>query len=227
MHGKVKLTKREIKEDKFATFMLTAKDQFTENWQYVAIGGAVLVLLVAAVIYYFSSQSSSHVEAAQKLATAQMDFRSGNTQVAIMSLNQIVEDYGGKTAEQALFLLGKVNYESKNYPEAIRYFEQFISKYGSDNFQKSSALGGIAASLENQGQFAEAAAKYAEASAAWVGGPSEGEYLFGAMRCYLQVGEKEKAMTALTDLKARFPGTSLETRARRYYAEKDPTASGV
>ncbi len=46
------------------------------------------------------------------------------------------------------------------------------------------------------------------------------------MRCYLQVGEKEKAQTALTDLKARFPGTSLETRARRYYAEKDPTASG-
>ncbi len=136
MHGKVKLTKREIKEDKFATFMLTAKDQFTENWQYVAIGGAVLVLLVAAVSTTSHPSPRRNVEAAQKLATAQMDFRSGNTQVAIMSLNQIVDEVRReRPPEQALFLLGKVNFESKNYPEAIRYFEQFISKYGSDNFR--------------------------------------------------------------------------------------------
>jgi TolA-binding protein len=227
MHGKVKLTKREIKEDKFATFMLTAKDQLTENWQYVAIGAAILVLVVAAVIFYMSSQSTAKVEAAQKLATAQMDYRSGNTQVAIMSLNQIVEDFSGATAEQALFLLGKVSYESKNYPEAIRYYEQYISKYGSNEFQKAAALGGIAASHENQGEFAEAAAKYLEASAAFTGGPSDGEYLFGAMRCYLQVGDRDKAKTALTDLKSRFAGTSLESRASRYYAEKDPTSGGA
>ncbi len=224
MHGKVKLTKREIKEDKFATFILTTRDQFMENWQYAAIGVAALILIVAAVVYYFSSQSSANVEAAEKLATAQMDYRSGNTQVAIMSLTQIADEASGPTSKEAMFLLGKVNFDAKNYPEAIRFWEQFAAKYSDDPFMKSAALGGIATAYENQGQFAEAAAKYNEAAAAYDKGPSVGEYHFGAMRCYLQLGDKAKAQTSLEQVTATSPGTSLETRAKRYHAEKDPTA---
>lgn len=225
MHGKVKLTKREIKEDKFATFMLTTKDQLTENWQYAAIGVAAVILVVAAIVYYFSNRSSANIEVAEKLATAQMDYRSGNTQVAIMSLTQIADEAGGATARQAKFLLGKVNFDSKNYPEAIRYWEQFLAQYSDDPFFKSSALGGIATSYENQGQFDQAAGKFVEAADAFKTGPSAAEYLFGAMRCYLLAGDKAKAQTYLDRIRAEWPGTSLETRALRYHAEKDPTAS--
>lgn len=226
MHGKVKLTKREIKEDKFATFMLTAKDQLQENWQYTAIGAAAVVLLVAAVVYYFSNRNTANTEVAQKLATAQMDYRSGNTQVAIMSLTQIADEAGGATAKQAKFLLGKVNFDSKNYPEAIRYWEQFLGAYTDDLFLKAGALGGIATSYENQGQFDQAATKYLEAADAYKTGPSAAEYLYGAMRCSLLAGDKAKAKTYLDRIIAEWPGTALETRARRYHAEKDPTASG-
>jgi TolA-binding protein len=206
--------------------MLTAKDQLTENWQYAAIGVAAVVLIVAASVYYFSSRTTANLEVAEKLATAQMDFRSGNTQVAIMSLTQIADEAGGATARQAMYLLGKVNFDSKNYPEAIRYWEQFLTKYSDDPFMKSAALGGIATCYENQGQFDQAAVKYAEAVDADKTGPSAAEYLFGAMRCNLQNGDKAKAQANLDQIRSDWPGTSLETRALRYHAEKDPTASG-
>lgn len=227
MHGRVKLTKREIKEDKFATFMLTAKDRVGESWQFVAIGVAVVVLIVAAVVFFVTQQRSGKMEAAQKFAQAQMEFRSGNTQVAVLSLNQIVDEYGGQTAQDALFLLGRVNYETRNFPEAIRYWQQYADKYKDDKLNLAAAIGGIGASQENQGQYAEAAAKYMEAVAAYPDGPAAGDYRLGAMRCYLETGNLEQARQQLAEIEKAYPNTDLYNRAARLYAEKDPTASGA
>lgn len=225
MHGKVKLTKREIKEDKFATFMLTAKDRVTDNWQFTAIGAAVVVLLAAAVIFFISNQRTSRVEASEKFANAQMEYRSGNTQVAVSALNQIVSDYSGETAKSALFLLGRISYETKNYPEAVRYWEQFADKYKSDRLNYAAALAGVAACNENQAQFVQAATKFNEAIQAYPDGPAVSDYIFGEMRSYLEAGDIEKAKANLAELKTKFANTQVTSRAIRLFAEKDPTAS--
>lgn len=227
MHGKVKLTKRQIKEDKFATFMFTAKDQLQENWQYWIIGVVAVGLAIAAVAYYVSSSKSARVDAGTKYASAIMDTRQGNTQVAIMALNQIVTDNADKaTTKDALFSLARLNVDSKNYPEATRYYEQFISKFGDDKLMHAAALAGIAICQENQGQFAEAAATYAEASQAYPDGPSEGEYLLSGLRCSLLVGDVERARTGLAAIKDKFKGSDLASRAERLFAEKGSTTSG-
>lgn len=227
MQGKVKLTKREIKEDKFATFMLSAKDRMEDSWQFFAIGAAAVVLAIAAVIFFVSQQRSGTSESAQKFAQAQMEYRSGNTQVAVMSLNSIVDEYGGQTAQDALFLLGRINFETRNFPEAIRYWEQYINKYKEDKLNLAGAIGGIAASYENQGQYPEAAAKFMEAIDAYPEGPAVGDFRMGAMRSYLAAGRLAEAREQLTKIEADFANTELAQRAARLYAEKDPTASGA
>ncbi len=227
MHGKVKLSKRQIKEDKFATFMLNAREQMTVNWQYWAIGAVAAILLVVAVLFALRTIKSGHTDAGEKFSSALMEYRSGNSQVAILSLNQLVDD--GKDADvsqQALFMLGRINFEQKNFPEAVRYWDQYSQKYKDHKLNYASALAGIGAADENQGQFGPAAAKFTEALAAWPDGPSSGDYQMSAMRCYLEAGDTEKARTCLTDIKSKFKGTELEIKASRLFAEKSGGQTG-
>jgi TolA-binding protein len=123
-------------------------------------------------------------------------------------------------------MLGKLNLESKNYPEATRYFEQFIAKYKSEPLLLAASLAGIAVCYENQGQFAEAAAKYLEAVQAYPDGPAENDYLGSSVRAFLTAGDIEKARAELKILREKFKGTALTAQAERLFAEKGSTASG-
>ena len=227
MYGKTKLTKltkRQIKEDKFTVFMLTAKDQLLHYWQYIAIGLVVVILLVVGIVYYFNSQRAHTQEAATKFARALMDYRSGNNQLAILSMNQIVDEYGSEdVAEHATFMLGVINYESRNYPEAIRYYEMYLSKYPDKKLNRAAAHAGIASSFENQGQYREAAERYVSACNEYPDGPLAGDYHFSAMRNLLEVGDIDQAQVHLDIIKKEYEGTELVNRAVRLFSEKART----
>jgi len=221
MYGKTKLTKRQMKEDKFTVFMLNAKNQVLDNWQYLVVGLVVVILAVTGTVYYFNSRQAQKQEAASRFARALMDYRAGNNQVAIMGLNQVVEEYGGdEVAEQAILLLGNINYETRNYPEAIRHFEMYLSKYRKSPFNRTAALAGIASSLENQGQYREAAEKFVAAYNEYPNGPMIGDYQMSAMRNFLEGGEVDQAKTYLELITNEFDDTDLADRAVRLFSEK-------
>lgn len=222
MQNKVKLSKRQIKEDKFTTFMLESKQQFLEHWQTYVIGIVGVVLVVAAVVYYFNAQQTKEEESAQKFARALLDYRNGNNQIALLSLNQIITDYSGsEVAGKTTFLLGKINYESKNYSESIRYFEQYVKEYRKDKFYLAAALAGIGACHENQGNYAEAAQKYNDACEAYPDGPMYDDYNLSAVRCYMLAGNRDAAKKHLDILNDKFKGTTMAARATRLYYEKE------
>ena len=221
MYGKVKLSKRQIKEDKFTAFILNAKNQFMENWQYFVIGIVIVILLVVAVVYYLDSQKVQHVEAGNRYANAMYDFNNGNTEQAILKLNQIIEDFSGDIfAEQSIYALGKINFENKNYPEAIRFFEMYVNRYKDDKLFRASSFAGIASCLENQANYSDAAVKFDEAYSEYPESPSAGDYLMGSLRNYLESGNIDNAAVKLEQISENFKGTQLEKRAIRLYSEK-------
>jgi len=223
MYQKVKLTKRQIKEDKFTTFMLRSRTWLLENWQLVVIGVAAAALIIVASVYYTQSRTAKADEATTKFARALLDFRGGNNQVAIMGFTQIVDDYSGaEAAEQATFLLGKVNYRIRNYDEAIRFYEMYVDQYRDDVLTRAAAWAGLGACYEDQGDYSEAAENYRRAFDEYPDGPLGGDYLNSAMRNYLEIGETEKARSGLDTIKARFEGTELARRAMRKFVEKNP-----
>jgi outer membrane protein assembly factor BamD (BamD/ComL family) len=220
MHGKVKLSKREIKEDKFATFILTAKDQFMESWQYVVIGAVVVILAIAGTIFWMSNRDKQQSEAGVKLSKAISDYRSNNVQVALLSLGQIVENYSGDAVEQATYLLGKINLETKNFTDARKYFDQYLAKYSDDKLRHAAAIAGLAGCFEGEGKSAEAAAKYVDAVTAYPGGPQDEEFQLAALRNYLDAGDLTKAKARLDELKKAYKGDGKVDRAEIMYAEK-------
>lgn len=219
MHGKVKLSKREIKEDKFATFMLTAKDQFAESWQYLVIGGVVVILAVAGIVYYFSNRTSQATEGADKLSKALSDYHNNNTQVALISLSEIATEYSGEPADEAVFMLGKINLETQNFVEARKQFELYLGRSTGDKLKRSAAIAGLAACLEGEAKYAEAAAKYLEASKEFPGGPLDEEYQISAMQNFARGNEIDKAKAQLAEMKKNFKGSARVVRAEMMLAE--------
>jgi outer membrane protein assembly factor BamD (BamD/ComL family) len=220
MYGKVKLTKRQIKEDKFTTFMLNAKHQFLEHWQYFIIGIAAVILIAVAIVYYFNSQAARQQEAAQRLSRAILDYRAGNSEVALLDLNEILNDYAGsEIADHATFLLAKMNYDAHNYPEALRYYEMYVNQYKDNPLRRASAMGGIAACYENQRSIHESAKRFAAAIEAYPDSPLEADYRMSALRNFLIAGDVEAARIQYEAILEKYPNTELEKRAIRLFHE--------
>jgi len=221
MQNKVKISKRQLKEDKFATFMLDSKERFLETWQFWVIGLVGVVLIIAAISYYSSSQAEQSVAASQKLAQAVNDLRGGSSQIAILSLTQVVDDYSGSpAAEQATFLLGKANLESKNYAEAENWFSTYIREYRDNKFRLAAAHAGLGAVHEEQGNFSEAAAEFEAAIDVYPDGPMVPEYLVDATRVYLLAGDVESARLKNEQVQQEYPNTLQAQQALRLYSEK-------
>lgn len=220
MQGKVKLSKRQIKEDKFTTFMLTAKSEIMANWQFAVIGVVIVALVVIGVVYFFSSLQTKHHDASVKFANAVTAYRSGSNQAAILGLTEIVENYSGEgVAAEAAFLLGKVNFDTKNYPEAERYYQLYADKYKSDKLKYAAALAGVGASLENQGKFEEAKAKYIEAYNAYPDGPLSAQYDLSALRMAIKTADAETAQQRLKSIEESPVGHDLVAQAKRIFYE--------
>jgi tetratricopeptide (TPR) repeat protein len=219
---KVKLSKRQIKEDKFTAFMLQSRGWFADNWQFVAIGVVVLIVAAVGISYYISSQQAGEKQAAAELAAAMGDFAGGNTQLAKSTLESLVEQHGGDVAQKATFMLGKINYQTRNYQQAIEWWQEYASKYRKDKFNLAAALAGIAACHEDQARHGEAATKFEEAYEAFPEGPLAGDYLLGAMRNHLLQDQADAAYAKLEVIQEDFQGTTIAQDATRLFYEHFP-----
>ncbi len=221
MQGKVKLTKRQVKEDKFTTFMLTSKDKFLENWQFYVGGLVVVVLAISFFSWYVNHSGDQETLAAEKFASASMSYSQDEYQIARLGFSEILDDFSGSAvAAQATFLLGNICLDSREYDEAQRYFEMYLRKYKDDQLSRASALAGIATANENQAKYADAAGYFVRASQEFHDGPLAGEYELGAVRNFIKADDTEGAKGRLEVLKADFDGDQVVDQAIRLMSEK-------
>jgi TolA-binding protein len=219
MRTKVKITRQQIKEDKFTNYMLLTRDWFLDNWQIVAILAAVVALIIAGTVYFFRMKSSKELDAATRLTKAVAEIRRQNFQVAILELKTISDEFGGDIGGMALFNLGNAYYDSKNYDEAINSFKKYIDEYKLDKLTTASAYAGIAVSLECKGDFPAAGDKFVEAIRYYPDSPSAPDYYLGAVRTYVQAGDRTKADQMFKELEEKFPGLEYSRTAARLIAQ--------
>ena len=226
MHERVKITRRQLKEDPFTAFIFNSKRQLEENWQYFAIGAVVIILAVVGIFYYFNSAKETSELAATQLSQANMQYRQGNSQVAILTLTDILTKYGSTPfAEQATFMLAKINLETRNYAESKLYFDMYLEKYKKDPLNRAAALSGLGITLENQGQYAEASEQFEKAIAEFPESALIVELHLGAMRNELMSGQSEKAKVHLDAINEKAPNTDIAANAARLFYEKSKSSS--
>jgi tetratricopeptide (TPR) repeat protein len=189
-----KLTKRQIKEDP----LVTAAFHGTQIWELhgtrILIGLGALVLLVLLFFFVSRTRAQSEERAAADLFRAEMSVGQNDYATAIQMLKEIVDSAPGtKAARIAMLYLGD-SFEAQGKPaEAVNWYKRALAKAGGDKEAKVSALHGMAAALEDRGEFAPAAASYEELAKLATTDNERGRIMLAQARCLAKAGQAQKA----------------------------------
>lgn len=214
-----RITKRQLKEDKFVTYYFKAIDFVEKYSRHIVIGLGAVVLVSAALFYHTKKQAEKDASAVVELSKAHQEYASSNYESATVILKNLIENYGGtKSAELAKFYLANNYFELKSHSEAEKYYRDFADD-NDDDVLTASALAGVAACLEEQGKFAEAADMYKKIADEYPDGVFAAENLFHSARCYLLAGNQQAARDTLSKLREKYPDSTLENDAQVLLAE--------
>lgn len=214
-----RLTKRQIKEDKLVTYYFKTIEYVTQNIRFIAIVSGALVVIAVVAFLYANSVRGKEEAASVEFTKADLQYQNGNYQAAIDQFKRLIEDYGGTDkAELGKYYIANSYYKIGNYADAETYFREYLDSNG-DSFLASSAMAGVAACLEQQGKYQEAAEQYEKTARQYKGGVLAPQNLYNAARNYDLAGNKQAAIGALQNLIKEYPDSGVKNDAEIMLAE--------
>lgn len=192
---KKKITKQDLKEDKFVKFTLQAKTYLDENSKQVfyMVSGILAIILIVIIFVYVHNTKVE--EAGAQLGIAQVEYSNLNYDKAIKRLEKLIDNYGGTDeSDQGLFLLANILYQKDKFEDAKKYFEEFVDSYSGSNILLASGIAGLAACYEKENKFSEAAESYAKAAATAPDFVEADNYIYLSGICYNKAGNISMAI---------------------------------
>jgi outer membrane protein assembly factor BamD (BamD/ComL family) len=209
-----KLTKKEIKEDKFVETAMMTRAFLYDNYKTVlSITSAIFGALVLIIAYtYFHGQAEK--TSASLLGQAQLEYHNMNYSTAKQHLNRLFDEYTTTDAlYQGKFLMANLLFQENKITEAKQYFDDFIDSYNGSEILLSSAYAGYAACLERENKYEDAAENYEKA---WKTAPAFVEaanYLYLAGRNYHKSTKLDAAKTAFETIVKQYEKSSRKRDA--------------
>jgi len=192
---KKKITKKELKEDKFVKFTLQAKTYLDENSKQVIYMVAGIFALVLLIIIYVYTHNANVEEAQAQLGIAQVEYSNLNYDKSIVRLEGLIESYSSTNeADQGMFLLANILYQRERYEESKKYFEQFVDSYSGSDILLASGIAGLAACYEQENMYMEAAETYSKAASTAPDFVEADNYLYLAGICFGKAGDTLRAI---------------------------------
>lgn len=227
MATRQRLTKRQIKEDKFVTNLLLAQQYFTEHVGRFIMGLAAVALAAAVVFFLVSGSQAREQEANELLGRATVEFRASSFQLAAVDFQSILDNYGGTDAAAfASFYIANAYFELKNYDQAGEYFKLHLDKYKIDEMLTASAMAGLGHCYRGKGELQAAGDAFYDAYKKYPDGYVAADCLFYGAQSFAAVGDSSHAQV-LWDIFSKLPGQSRRTtQLRQLLVEKgilDPT----
>lgn len=210
-----RLTRKQIKQDKFIITVMKVLRYVQRNAKWVVIGVVALLVVVLALAVTRQQKKSREIRSIEALGGAQMAKWAGQDEEALKLYQQITEEFGGtKSAGEAWVALGNLYFEQKQWEQAENAFKRYLKKYNDDPILTYTAWSGIAACLEEQGRYQQAAEKYQSFAdqnhdSAWAA-PA----LYNASRCFRLAGQLPQAKMALQRIIDSYPDLPLSSRAK-------------
>jgi len=219
LKARKRLTKREIKQDKFVTAYFRSQDYIKQNSKPISYGLFAIVAIIVVSLIFTSQQKQKESEAAVELTRARIEYFAGNFSGAIPILKNMIEMYDGTdSSDEAKFLLANASYQTGNYVDAEKYFNEYLDD-GDDELLKSSALAGVAACLERQENYEGAAKLFEQAANKYEDSFLAPENLLNSARCYSLSGKEDMARKLLQKLLDKYPDSNLKQDVEILLAE--------
>jgi len=130
---KVKVSKKELKHDKFVDMAVDAYKDIKKHWQKYFIILAVLILVIIGINWYVSNARMKNMEASQLFFNGVQTFSEGNYDNAVTTMENIKKRYyGTESARKADYYIAASNMKMNNMDIAVEQFKKF-SNSGSPN----------------------------------------------------------------------------------------------
>lgn len=229
MATKQKLTKHQIKQDKFITSVFKAQEYFTGHTGRFLIAIGAVVVIAAAVFFITSRGQAREQEANDIFGKGSVEFRSGNFQLAAVDFQNILDNYGSTDAAKlASYYIAVCYFSLQNYDQAEEYYRLHYDKYRYNDMLSANALDGIAECLKAKGSLKEAGDAFFTVYQKYPNSYIVADCLFNGAECYASAGDTENAKK-LFNLYMKMPGQGQRAlELRQFLVEHgalDPTTS--
>ncbi|KPJ52776.1 hypothetical protein AMJ39_06900 [candidate division TA06 bacterium DG_24] len=222
MAKKKRITKKELKQDKFALAAVETMDYARQHLPYLIGGLIVVVVLVVGAVGFMRSSAEARTRAETALALANLSYMQGNLESAIAQYDEILRKWGRtKQARHARYYRASANTLLGNYAAAIEDYREFVESSGRDELLAPAALRGIAVCWGDQGLYREAARAYEEVADKHPASIYAASSLLAAGRSYAMAGLDDEAARIYQRVIDEYPESaeSQEAEGRVAYIE--------
>ena len=176
------------------------------------LAGAIGLAAAAGAFYlYNASEATKGVAAERAYYQAQQSVASGNIPLATTDLRKAADRYRGTPAgNQAALALAQLLFDQGKFAEGVAAIERVDPK---TDAERGSKLATLAAGLEGQGKFAEAAARYQEAAKASRLAGEKASLRASEARALMAAGRRDAARAIWAEL-SKDPVGTLADEAR-------------
>lgn len=211
-----RISKRRLKHDRFAEDMLRTIN-FVKRYSTEVLAAVIGVLVITVGLVIISqNRAKSEQTAGLMLNSAHGALMAGAFSQAQEGYKEIASRHGSTMAgQEARVCLGNILFQQQNYAEAQKNFRDCLRSRPKNPLILYAAMSGIAACLEQEGDFDRAGQQYLSIAARM---PKE-EYLassalLDAGRCFAEAGHLEKARNAYQRVVDNYPGGPLALEAK-------------
>ena len=207
-------TRAELEEDRFVEWIMQAADFLKERMQFVIAAAAAVAVIVVLIGYLRSAEEEARLQASISFGQVLMADANGDVSQALeIAENLIREHRETPAAAQGVVYLANRYFQQGRLDEAQRLYETCLEDYGDVDVLVFAAWSGVAACIESQGQFAQAAEKYVQYADRYEGQQAS-LALMSAARCYALAGETAAQKKALRRIARDFARSPVVAKAR-------------
>lgn len=162
---KKRITKQDLKEDKFVKTTLQVKTYIDENYRQVVSVVLGVFAVIVLFIVYGQLKSETHMEAQAELGIAQIEYSNNNLDKASERLISLINEYGSTDeGQQGMLMLANIYFMQNKYEDAEKYFQEFVDSYSGSEILIASGYAGLASCKEVNQDFITAAEYYEKAA---------------------------------------------------------------
>ena len=210
-----RLTRKQIRQDKFITTVMKLAGTVQRNSKRFAIGTAVVLVAVVVVVAVTQHRKRQQVQATEVLGEAQMAKWAGETEELVKLYQRVTQQFAGtRSGGEAWVALGNLYFEKKQVKEAEAAFREYLKKHQDDSILTYTSWSGIAACLEEEGRYSEAAQKHRSFADRHQDSAWAARALWDACRCFRLSGEFQEAKMVLQQIIDFYPDSPLAYRAK-------------
>jgi tetratricopeptide (TPR) repeat protein len=190
-----KMTKRQMKEDALVTAAFRATEIWERHGRAILIAAASIVVVVVLGLFVMRTRAQSEERAQGELFRAILAVNQGDYVTAEPMLKELIDNSPGTNAARDAhrYLADALIAEGKP-AEAAPWYRKYVAKSGGNKAAALAGQWGLAAALESEKKFAEAAAAYAEAAKRSETDNERGRAMLGEARSYMRAGQTAKAI---------------------------------